>query len=104
MTQLAPMYQQQLHLDPLNAVALPILESNQQMLPSGPSQHPQNYASSSMTGTGNYQQSSMVQRNLIANGSGSSRLSTISKHSISHNTASHLHHIPGGKLRVIAVL
>ena len=92
--------QQQLHLDPLNAVALPgsgIITDSQQMLQLALPQQQQNFTSSSMIGSNNYQQSSMLQRNVMPNGS-NSRLSTVSKHSISHNMASNLQYVPGGEL------
>merc|ERR1719322_1019924 len=88
-------------MDPLNAVALPdngMLTVNQQQMlqPNMLSQQQPNFTSSSMLG---YQQqsSSMLQRNFLANNSGSgsaisSRLSTVSKHSMSQNMASNLHH------------
>ena len=97
----------QIHMDPLNAVALPdngMLAVNQQQMlqPNMLSQQQPNFTSSSMLG---YQQqsSSMLQRNFMANNNGSgsaisSRLSTVSKHSMSQNLASNLHHPGNGKL------
>ena len=94
-----PPMQQQLHLDPLNAVALPdngILTVSQQMHQSALSQQQPIFTSSAMYSGGNYQPHSMLQRNFISNESGS-RLSTVYKQSPSQNMASNLHHTPGGK-------
>lgn len=96
-----PLMQQQLHLDPLNAVALPdsgILTVNQLAL----SQQQPIFTSSAMPGGGNYHPQSMHQRNFISNESGS-RLSTVYKHSHSQNMASNLQHAPSGKLIFIII-
>ena len=95
-------HQQQLHLDPLNAVALPnsgILSASQQMAQPVVSQH-QHFTSSSMAGHGNYQQASMIQRNNVMNESGTRSLSTAPKHSINHDLAGTLQYAPGGKLEL----
>ena len=98
----------QLHMDPLNAVALPdngILSVNQQQMlqPHMLSQQQPNFTSSSLLSGGVYQQqsSSILQRNFLASngggGASGSRLSTVSKHSISQNMASNLQHPQSGK-------
>ena len=98
----------QLHMDPLNAVALPdngILSAvnQQQMLqPQMLSQQQPNFTSSSML-QGSYpqQSSSILQGNFLPNsgsvGGASSRMSTVSKHSISQNMAPNSQHPPDGK-------
>ena len=98
-------HQQQLHLDPLNAVALPnsgILSASQQMAQPVVSQH-QHFTSSSMAGHGNYQQASMIQRNNVMNESGTRSLSTAPKHSINHDLAGTLQYAPGGKLELVSM-
>ena len=96
---------QQLHLDPLNAVALPnsgILSASQQMAQPGLSQH-QQFTSASMAGHGTYQQASMIQRDNAMNESGTRSLSTAPKHSISHNLAGTLQYVPSGKLKLVSM-
>ena len=100
----ASVQQQQLHLDPLNAVALPnsgILSASQQMAQPVFSQH-QHFTSSSMAGHEHYQQTSMIQRNNVMNESGTRSLSTAPKHSINHNLTGTLQYAPGGKLKLVS--
>ena len=98
-------HQQQIHLDPLNAVALPnsgILSASQQMAQPVSSQL-QHFTSASMAGHGNYQQTSMIQTNNVMNESGTRSLSTAPKHSINHNLSGTLQYAPGGKLKLVSM-
>ena len=91
--------QQQLHLDPLNAVALPdngILTVSQQMHQPALSQQQPIFTSSAMTGGGNYQPHSLLHGNFISNERGT-RLSTVYKQSHGQNMSSNLQHTSGGK-------